>query len=251
MSEISRERTQFTMSDTVTHDLFKPLFMRASIFVPRIEANASRIIRGLPEWWFELFDANHQAPFQPQGHLPPEYPIMVITSKSGGFGFSISQNRINFEWNSPNINVDAPDYEQFFDDASKYLLEVTDKFDLQINRLAVNYNRFVRHDNPGLYLAKHFCRDKWWKDQPMNRPGHFELNSHKRYEIYDGLEVNSWVRNKSGQLINPADPIIMVEQDINTLQDDDHNIENEEVERFFNENVAELDKILKLYYPEI
>src|SRR5207237_1331542 len=54
-----------------------------------------------------------------------------------------------------------------------------------------------RDTHPALSLAKHFCQQRWL-DGPLNRPGDFEMHTHKRFRLDDLFEINSWFRCKTG-----------------------------------------------------
>ncbi len=224
--------------------------MRASVFISVLPMSVVNVIRNLPEDWFELFDTEPITTQIPD-IAPKEIPRLVLNNSSGELSFSLSINRINYEWKSKDVSVQPPLPEEFFKDATNRLIEFAKFSELQVNRLAVNYNRFHRHINPGLYMAQHFCLPKWWEEQPMNRPEHFELSSHKRYTLYGDLIVNSWVRNKTGRIFATDEPIIIVEQDINTLGEDIENnvFDNDDIKKFIDRTVPELNNIHELYYP--
>jgi hypothetical protein len=93
----------------------------------------------------------------------------------------------------------------------------------------------------------------------LNRPESFEIHAHKSY-VLGALTVNSWFRAKSGIMIGTDKarlPIILVEQDLNTVQ---QNLDTEPVktaelgpsatDAFFRGCPEELDVILSLYFPD-
>ena len=84
-------------------------------------------------------------------------------------------------------------------------------------------------------MAQHFCKEKWLT-VPFNRPESFEIHAHKRYFFADRFNVNSWVRCKTGLLVNPdRESIILIEQDINTVAEEMETREfsAEEIKDFF------------------
>ena len=87
---------------------------------------------------------------------------------------------------------------------------------------------------------------------PLNRPENFELHAHKRYALYGEEVVNSWVRNKSAYKASDEKPVILVEQDLNTLGEQvlAREYTDEEMGLFFDAASSELDHILSIYYPE-
>jgi hypothetical protein len=108
------------------------------------------------------------------------------------------------------------------------------------------------YEKPGLFLARHFCKDRWDK-APLNRPENFELHAHKKFTLASGFEVNSWARSKTGKLSGDGDEklIVLFEQDLNTLAEEasTRNFCEAEIKKFFGAVATELDSILGLYYP--
>lgn len=88
---------------------------------------------------------------------------------------------------------------------------------------------------------------------PFDDPSSFELHGHKKY-IYRSFDVNSWVRVRSGKA-RPKQgisrPIVLVEQDINTLAElmESRSYSKREISTFFRHIIKEFDSILKLYFP--
>jgi hypothetical protein len=236
----------------VVHTDFKFDMLRASIFVPEIQSPANLIYRKLPERWIELFDGEPTLIPVPEG-APSGIPIMQLNNKTGELQFGMSRVRIDFELRSQSTEKPIESVISFFEQVIDYLNELVNTFKLTVQRLAVNTHRFAIQENPGLYLAQHFCKEKWWVESPMNRPKQFELNAHKRFDLYgdQSLEVNSWVRNKTGISTITNESLIIVEQDINTLPEeiDVRRFSEQEILKFFLQNIKELDHILALYYP--
>lgn len=118
--------------------------------------------------------------------------------------------------------------------------------------MAALLKRYVQHSSPGLFLAKHFCKERWLTG-PLNRPGDFELHAHKRFLLAGKFDVNSWVRSGTGIVSSGEErqPIVLVEQDLNTLSEDmeTRDFTKEDIEGFFSSAATELDVILRLYYP--
>ena len=238
--------------DRVTHADFGVSMVRALVFIPAMQAPISQIIRKLPERWFERFTEDPLTIPLPEG-APQEIPRLHLRDTNDEKRFRLSMQRFDFELVSQNLEEDRINLYTFYTEAIDYIKEFIELFNLKIIRLAINMHRFVKHNDPGLYLAQHFCREEWWFEAPMNRPKHYEINTHKMFNIYDDLFVNSWVRNKAGRILSTDEPIVLVEQDINTLKEDVdiRKFEFEDVEKFLKNVPIELDYILKLYYPEL
>lgn len=117
-------------------------------------------------------------------------------------------------------------------------------------RVAAVVTRYGAQADPGLFLARHFCQDRWHQ-APLNRPESFELHAHKSYE-HKGFTVNSWFRAKSGLMTEPAasTKVVLAEQDLNTVPREKA-LSDDEISAFFAVCPAELDHVLALYFPEV
>lgn len=108
--------------------------------------------------------------------------------------------------------------------------------------------------DPARTLSQHFCRDEVLAG-PINRPKEFELHALKRYSLDRGIEINSWVRCRTGvqqaAAQMPEQRVIVVEQDLNTVVDGTQSREfaPDELDAFFKQVSGELDQILSLYFP--
>ena len=124
-----------------------------------------------------------------------------------------------------------------------------DRIEAQPTRVAGLTTRVSPNDSPGLTLSRHFCQERWFRE-PLNRPESFELHAHKAYDL-SGLPVNSWFRAKSGMMIatNKKVPIILAEQDLNTLADATKLLDAQTVDTFFRSVPEELERIMTLYFP--
>jgi len=110
--------------------------------------------------------------------------------------------------------------------------------------------RQAASDNPGLLLARQYCKDRWLRG-PLNRPEGFELHAHKTFELLPRLTVNRWVRIKTAKGGFPDYRYVTIEQDINTLSEemDIRRFGPQESAAMFRAAARELDAILGLYFP--
>ena len=143
---------------------------------------------------------------------------------------------------------------EFFHLADGLLSQYQEAAGTRVARLAAVVSRMCIIEEPGLALSRHFCQEKWWA-APLNRPENFELHAHKVFQLAGWIQVNSWVRNKTGALTSnagPARPIVLVEQDVNTLLEEqkERQFTAAEMTRFFQDVTPELDRILYLYFPD-
>ncbi|MCX5781462.1 MAG: hypothetical protein NT145_01980 [Elusimicrobia bacterium] len=184
----------------------------------------------------------------PLPNVPKDFPSIILSDSEEKIKIEVSESRTNiYRFRKEN----EPDFdEKAFVDLSMSVVEKYITFtNASVGRLAVVSNKFVSSDNPGLFLAKHFCKEKWIKE-PFNRPENFELHAHKKY-TFDKFKVNSWVRCKTGSL-KDGSPIILVLQDINTLAEEieSNNFVMDDVKKFVNSAILEQTNILGKYFPK-
>lgn len=223
---------------------------QAIIFTPEEELSTGRIIRDLYPKWAELFD-DDPVILPPGPGFPPEVPRIILKNKDDYWRLEIASGRSNFFWRKREGQQDIH-LEEFYQKSCQLFCEYQVLTGCRIGRLAAVLTRFAEHDSPGLFLARHFCQDRW-EQTPMNRPENFELHAHKRFSLEHEFSVNSWARSKTGRLTiqDAATAIVLFEQDINTLSEEakTKSFKAKEIKRFFGFVVPEFDSILRLYYP--
>ena len=162
---------------------------------------------------------------------------------------SISEARADFVRyrDEDDTLIDKDAFAKLCSDVYREYMESTSA---RVGRIAFVSIKYLMNDCPGLTLAQNFCKGNLL-EEPFNRPENFEIHSHKKY-ILDDFNVNSWVRCKSG-ILQPGDvPIILAEQDINTVSEELANNEFslEEISSFVKLAVSEQETILVKYFPE-
>lgn len=225
---------------------FRILSLQASIFTPSLLFSTNKILEGLMGKFSKVFDGSTVSlPLPPDA--PKEIPRIILMSADNKFKLEIAESRVNFV-RGLQLGETEVDSHGFF----KLVLEVFNEYleatSAKVGRLALVTVKFYEQADPGLSLAKHFCKDEYII-QPFNRPENFEIHSHKRYVIADS-EINSWVRCKTGKM-KDGKPIIVAHQDINTLAEEanksQYNISM--IGRFINVASKEQEEILKKYFP--
>lgn len=224
---------------------------QASIFTPFEEVQPRKIMVDFYPRWADFFDDDPIVqPLFPA--FPREVPKVLFQSKGGTWRCEIASERINIFWFK--IKEEAPviKIESFFHQASELIIDYFNSFSPQVGRLAALITRFIKVDRPGFLLSRHFCKQTWHK-APLDTPGNFELHAHKRYFLDKAFQVNSWARSKTGKLTKKEEevPVILFEQDINTLSEDieQKDFGEAEIKHFFTAVVKEFDIILELYFP--
>jgi hypothetical protein len=241
------EESKLTTLDTSDFTINSCL---ATIYTPEGGISPSRFIQDLYPKWSTRFNAD-PAILPMEIDVPREVPRIILSNSDSTWRCEISLARVNILCR----HLAGPSQDarpEFYKSIVQLLKEYLDFSKTRVGRLAGVLTRFAYHDTPGLFLARHFCKERW-HEAPLNRPEGFELHAHKKYKLSNEFEVNSWVRNKTGTLEvgDQKKAIVLVEQDINTLAEEatTRSFTTEEVLKFFNLVSGEYDKILQLYYP--
>ncbi len=236
----------------LTASSFELASCQATVFTPDGDLSVSKAMKDFYPSFADLFDGAPVAlPPLPQG-VPFEIPRIILESATHEWRCELLPARASVVWQRSDSTRTPIELGEFFQKGLAVLLEYSDRLKTRVGRLAALATRFSEHDTPGLFLARHFCKDRWDK-APLNRPENFELHAHKKFTIANEFQVNSWARSKTGRL-SPARnerPIVLFEQDLNTLAEEpsSKSFDKGEMERFFKSVGPELDAILKLYFP--
>lgn len=225
---------------------FRILSLQMGIFTPALRFSSSEILGKLMGKFPDTFDGDPVAiPLPPDA--PKEIPRLILPSSDGKTKLEISESKANFfRYRTEDDGVI---------DVNSWLKRGSDVFEeyikctfAKVGRLALVAIRFLENPNPGSTLAQHFCKEKWIRE-PFNRPESFEVHSHKKYE-FSHFKVNSWVRCKSGILKKDNAPIILVEQDINTVSEeiDKKGFDNKQIRSFADLATKEQESVLNKYW---
>lgn len=225
---------------------------QATMFTPDAEVSTARVMARLLPQWLDRFDAEPAVLPLPEG-IPREIPRITLNSRSKRWRCEIASGRISLVWqrSSPAEGDIGP--AQVFRETTPLLLEYFDFLGERVGRLAAVLSRFAPCDTPGRQLAVHFCQERWLQ-APLNRPENFELHAHKVFQMAGRYKVNSWVRNKTGNVTEgkqSARAVVLVEQDVNTLAEEaaTRAVTRGEISDFFEVVGPAFDEALQLYYP--
>jgi hypothetical protein len=180
--------------------------------------------------------------------IPSEVPRIILQSDPPRWELRASPARIDSMWGLLALDEEPGDVVA---DCAEVLERYVREANVRIGRLALVLSRFTMVDDPATQLIEHFCNDRAIAG-PLRRSETFELHNHKRYKPETMNEqVNSWVRCKSGRLVSDGSPIINVEQDLNTLEEErETNVfPADQISEFFANASAEADSILLVYFP--
>lgn len=227
---------------------FRILSLQLTIYTPELLFNPNKILGNLMSKFFDIFDGNTTVLPVPKD-VPKDIPRLILTSSDERIRLDISEARVNLV-RYRDENDTLIDKDNFWSLCSEVYNEYMASTSAKVNRIAFVSIKFLEDGSPGLTLAQSFCKDNLLKE-PFNRPENFEIHSHKAYTL-ESFKVNSWVRCKSGVLKTDKTPIILVEQDINTISDETENNEFsiEDIAKFGSLVDAEQEIILTKYFPE-
>jgi hypothetical protein len=241
----------FSVKNMISAQDFKISSCQAVLFTPDEGVSIRKFLDTLAKNWSKRFDSDPVI-LPGADTAPRELPRVLLRSNGADWRCQIGPARLDVFWQKTGPDVPSPSLSEFLREASDLVSEYKRVFDVRAARLATVVARYVHHESPGLFLARHFCQDRWLK-APLNRPESFELHARKAYVMAGLCTINSWVRNKTG--VVPAESnksIILVEQDLNTLAEEvsGRAFSEEQIRSFFSAASTELDNILFLYYPE-
>lgn len=239
----ARQQQSITAAD------FRLISCQATLFTPDEEVSGAKIVSRLLPDWIQRFDAEPIVLPSPEG-FPREFPRVILQSSSEEWRCEISSARLNIFWKR--IAGRDSSLSLIFDEIVPLLHEYRDFLRARVGRIAAVVTRFAEHQSPGVYLAHHYCQDRWLQ-APLNRPESFELHAHKRFEFNEELKVNSWVRNRTGFVKEEEEQLraVLVEQDMNSLAEEEssRDFDTTAISSFFVDAAEQFDTILALYYP--
>jgi hypothetical protein len=223
------------MNDKIEFSDFRLFWCQAVIFTPDEEISVAKLLKLLSSKWSDKFDTDPLI-ISVNEPVPREIPKISLKNTANTWHCSMASASFNIIWQKNNQEEESISLLSFFEEAIGFIDEYKKLTGTRVGRVGAKIHYIVQNDNPGLFLASHFCREHWLK-QPFNRPKSFELSSHKVYKFDDELYVNSWVRNIAREIVIKGEklPVILVEQDINTLAEiiNDMDFSQERIKTFF------------------
>lgn len=181
-------------------------------------------------------------------------PSVVLRSADGQWTFNALPRRTESSWTRPRGEMSQDSLTKVCQECLAPLLAYPVERKTQIGRLALVVHRIMNADNPPHAIASQFCRhelvDENNASAPLRHSRNFRLDNFKKYAYpIDGRQVNSWVRCRSDHIDGLN--VVKVEQDLNTLQEDEAStaFDVKDIEQFFNWASDELNKIMSLYFP--
>jgi hypothetical protein len=231
----------------LTRTSFRPLGLHISAFAGDEEFVPHRMLRRVLGRWADVYDGN-QIALPVSDAIPREAPLVQWVTKDETERLDVSRTRINL------VQVVRDDRPLNPEDAARYLTErlvaILEADETPVGRLAAVLQSVAEPTSPAAEVARHFFKERWLEG-PLNRPKELEVHAHKVFRLREDLDVNSWVRVRTAELIDTKIPVVSLEQDINTLEEARRHRQflPGEVKEFFDSAVKEFVTIQELYFP--
>jgi hypothetical protein len=232
---------------------FRTVAAQAALFILEGEAPTGKLFTHLLQEYAKRMDGDPS--YFPVKGAPPGLPLLMMKSADDTLKLQITRERVDLFQQEKEISETA--LHSFFHFATEVFLDYVTETDARVGRVAALVSRVAAVENPAKTLAQHFCQEKWLAG-PINRPGDFELHTHKRFRLETLFDINSWIRFKTGILAgseggpSTLPNVIIVEQDFNSLieEGEPKHISREEITAFFQLAPRELRLVLDRYFPE-
>ena len=151
----------------------------------------------------------------------PEAPFVIFKSADNNWVFPIATSRADIGRikTSEHDVLDSHDLSQ---QCTSILNDFIESTGMAVWRLGLICERIIYQQTPAAFLSHLFCKETWTQPQrPLGNLNNFEVHFHEVLDL-QGVTINSWTRFKTGILPSGEEtkPVVVVEQDINTLSDD-------------------------------
>jgi hypothetical protein len=196
------------------------------------------------------YDGSVIAPQLPSEiELPPDVPRAILQSADQRWKLEGSPTRINTYWLRQTPEEEVP--VDVLTRCMEFHLDYAKDRAVVPIRMALVVNRYAPSADPSEALIKWFCSIHA-RTGPLRRSAAFELHNHKVYRLggQECYRVNSWVRLRTAAMATTGEPLVTVEQDINTTLDPEHPsvFAPEQLPDFWTSARRDVDSILDLYF---
>jgi hypothetical protein len=206
--------TTLKLNDFQFNSIQGTIFTSATRFVP------AKVLTKFFPMVSDQFDASPTVLPLPE-EAPPEIPRMILQSSTKQWQAEIAATRVNFRW-AQMTPSDTITIEAFRESLLRFIHLLLEMEHARVSRMGLILGRYLIVDNPASVLARYFCRENWLQSA-LQDPENFELHAHRKTTVGSTFDVNSWIRFKSAQVTLPnipPRPIVLVEQDVNTLAEE-------------------------------
>ena len=217
------------------------------IFTPEYAAfNAAKVLTTILTKFSDRFDGEMQVLPLPSD-APADLSRVQLKSGDERRQLTISPSRMDSIWTKPEGNLNSV-VAGCADVQEEYLRST----EARVGRIALVINRIFAVENPAQELIRRFCNEPCQRE-PFNHSKSFEIHNHKVYSPSGSTvdySINSWVRCKTAELVTDKRQVILVQQDINTVETESYRFGSEQISSFFKMAISEVDGVLKKYFPE-
>ena len=217
--------------------------LQCTVFTPAYRIIPTMVMGRIGESLPAKFDGD---PFMlpiPEG-APPEIPAIIFHSKDKQWQLELASARLNYRWvqmaDSQQISPQA-----FLEELVTILGHYLEIEKPRVGRMGLVLSRYQLISDTAGVISRHFCQEIWLQNAMAGQTS-FELHSNKKGRLANEFDVNSWIRYKSGELRipdTPKRPIILVEQDVNTLAErtDSASYSTKQISEFFTQASVEME----------
>lgn len=238
--------------DALGQAQFEAVSYQLVMFTPDHALSIQRFMTELYPRWAKLFDGP-PCVIPIADHAPAEVPRIVLASLGNRWKIEVAPTRFSFIWHTQFDGSDEPTAPVIIELGMSHLLQYREALSARANRLAMVRTRARPTDLPGTVLSKHFCKERWI-EQGYGESSSFELHEHRVLKLKDQFLVNSWNRHRTARWMQPSGtrPVILVEQDINTVAEDEaaRSFEIGELREFFPAARDLADRTMASVYPD-
>lgn len=227
--------------------------VQTAIFTPEPNAFASgKAVTAILAHFQDRFTGEMQVLPLP-AEFPHEIPRVQLQSSDNRWQLSMGPARTDAVWrNLPPVSTET--LREVTATCADMPQRYVDALSVPVARLALVVQRFCPDREPAKQLIERFCNESS-RREPFDRSATFEIHNHKVYAPqHSGVDysINSWVRCKSGVLLADQQPVILVEQDLNTLaaETDGRRFDSMHIKEFFDMAAVEADQIVRKYFPD-
>jgi hypothetical protein len=226
--------------------------VQVALFTPESTGFSSgRVVAAILPAFRERYDGEMQAlPFP--ADVPGEVPRVVLQSGDERWRLQIGPARVDSLWAAKPSDPPSALVSVVTESVS-VLDQYVRETGVRVGRVALIIRHFCAAVNPAQALITRFCNAAC-QQEPFNRSQTFEIHNHKVYTPDSGIAypINSWVRCKSATKAPDNRPVIVVEQDLNSLAEElaSRRFTVDDIRVFFETVSREADEILGKYFPK-
>lgn len=197
----------------------------------------------------DRYNGNVQA--LPIPEAPPiNFPQVILESADGHWKIQGGPSRIDSFWFATDTEFADIDTILSCSEVLSYYSEANNS--LKVGRVGLVLTRVAPSSNPASELITRFANLSL-SSTIFGESKDFAVHNHTVSHI-EALEqqVNIWMRCKTGRLLPSQDPALIIEQDINTLEEDKDptRFPPDRIRAFFSEAVNLSELVFQQYFPE-